>query len=1222
MFLKSKRALTILLGIALFCGNITPSFAKENHLMLPEKSAMEMAVEDVVEEKTLENIIDLEDTMYLDGTLFENNIVSGNDIITDNSMILENDMLPENSILEENDIISDDTILEENETVSENTVLEENETVSENTVLEENETVSENTVLGENSTISENNTLSENKIFSENNILLEEDSLSANSIEEMVAENVIVLKAGEKILGSYSKWSEVMEAIKEVASVTEEYTVEISQNLDLDEKLLIPSKIGRLIIKGTSESDKVILTYIGDVKLTSNVLIDSVELNAKKYNSKTKTYDTYFSTINLNGKELRMIDSSVQAAVLKGNNKSTLSLDNSRLIVQKNLTGVGTVELDNSYLKTKTASITSALMMQSSVLESESKITIKNIISNDEKNRIIYKDNSTKNLLNVTGTISSMTDEGDEKVLWRSIVEGKELTNEVKIRKNAITLQVNSLEETGYEKGSFLGNVSKAGAAWFVIGSRWEDSDGNTVRVIDGLTYKISTKLYSGNANDNVILYSSYQEAEESFVIEGSFSTLQEAFTEIDKIGNSAKYYKILLNNGQEEAASSYKKSLKFPSKTKGLLLRKSSGISEGNLYFKGNITLKSNVKFEDVVFRNTGKCNFSLGKFSLHLKNCYSNDSAQSVEINGITGNGVKKTSAICLEDTILKVNGSVNNVGQVEFLGQMQEEELVSNSVGEVIRIVPAYPELIANGKINVGNVILDTDAKITGSAKITRKKEIVTKITPEIIINDEISSAKNAKLYFDLQEKTENSYSLVDFSAIEMEDWKQEKGIQVVKSFYGKYPEVYLFRNSQYPLIKKGGYFTYYNTGKETIEEFSSVELSFVTEGKEEIIHCYSFADAVTEINNQKVKRDYVITLKKGIEDSSLKKPQSLKFPTKKYVNSLMLRGETEDENIKLGYLGNITFTSLVVLQDISFVQMIKVKGEYLNIAKVKEDYPSIMTLKTGGYDLKIEGDVDFNTPLKIDGGSKGSLILNGNMNTYTNDYKEDVKKGKYVIYGYLTNIHTLSLNDQFLELREVRNTRTGKKYTGSSNKITNLFLEEDAKVKITSVSERNSLEVQNLSVYNSDILVNGNIKLKNVVLEGEQKANIRGDKTFNITGNLEIRTDNGCLETRRKGEGKEPYLNISGKVFLMENTNPLYIGVYYETAVGEILRETPVNLYGATGAASQLLTAKYATIESFRPMEENYPGGEYSESNTNGYVLLKKGTKIYVTRYECK
>ena len=45
-----------------------------------------------------------------------------------------------------------------------------------------------------------------------------------------------------------------------------------------------------------------------------------------------------------------------------------------------------------------------------------------------------------------------------------------------------------------------------------------------------------------------------------------------------------------------------------------------------------------------------------------------------------------------------------------------------------------------------------------------------------------------------------------------------------------------------------------------------------MSFVTEGKEEIIHCYSFADAVTEINNQKVKRDYVITLKEVSEDNS--------------------------------------------------------------------------------------------------------------------------------------------------------------------------------------------------------------------------------------------------------------------------------------------------------------------------------------------------------------
>lgn len=734
----------------------------------------------------------------------------------------------------------------------------------------------------------------------------------------------------------------------------------------------------------------------------------------------------------------------------------------------------------------------------------------------------------------------------------------------------------------------------------------------------DNIQYpgEVATKLLSDDTAENVILYSSEEEREDTFKVESSFATLQEAFDEIEKIGNSSNFYQILLNNGQDGAATSSKMSLKFPKKTKGILIRSSEELQEGNLYFKGNIVLKSNVKFEDIIFRNTGKSNLSLGKFKLYLKNCYSNDNPEAVEFKLVTGNGVKNTSELILEDTILMTTGAVKNIGQVSFFSEHDQEELSASSMEEVLRVVPAFPEIAANGKINIGDVLLETDGKITGVAKITRKKGKITKIASDITINGEIVSESSEKLYLDLQEKTGESYTLLDFSAQEMETWKLEKGIRAAKAYFSKYPYVYLFRGNQSQLIKQEGYFTYYDTGTETGEDFYGVLLSFVSEGKTIEIYCHSFNDAVTEINNLKKKRDYTITLKKEVEVSSVKSPKNLKFPMKKFVNTLVIRGEKEGENLKLGYLGNLTMTSPVVLQNISFVQMTEFGGEYKRIKDVKSDYPGIVTIKTGGFDLTIEDRVDFDTPIRINGENKGSLILNGKLNTYTNDFEGGSLTGENVIYGMVENLHMLSLEDQSVSLRGVKIGRSGKKYTISNNIITNLYLEDDATLEVTGNNKNHSLTVQNLSVSNGRITVEGNGTFGNLVLSGEREAVIRVDKQFKITGTIEVKTDNARLETRRKGNKKAPYLNVSGKVIREENRNPIYVGVYYELSAGELMQEEAVKLYNAPQATAQLLTAKKAAADDFRPMEENYPGGEFTEDNTNGYVMVKKEKKIYV------
>ena len=79
--------------------------------------------------------------------------------------------------------------------------------------------------------------------------------------------------------------------------------------------------------------------------------------------------------------------------------------------------------------------------------------------------------------------------------------------------------------------------------------------------------------------------------------------------------------------------------------------------------------------------------------------------------------------------------------------------------------------------------------------------------------------------------------------------------------------------------------------------------------------------------------------------------------------------------------LYYTGGISFTSDIVLKDISFIQMLKGKNGFEDAAGEQYPYPKAVKVSAGGYAVTIEGAVSFNTPLELDGGSKGALRITG-------------------------------------------------------------------------------------------------------------------------------------------------------------------------------------------------------------------------------------------------
>lgn len=1059
------------------------------------------------------------------------------------------------------------------------------------------------------------------------------------------------LDGEEEPMKTFIRWSDAAAYLNTLANTPMEYVVEIAEDIEMTTALMLPAKVKGITFRGTAiesvdengepVASRIDITYTGDLKLLSDTTFENVNLIAKKYNSKKKIYEDYKSALNLNGKVLTLDDVEADFTSISGNAKAYLYMTDSDISVTKTVSSLGFLVMDNSYLEAVgNIAVTDTLTMMSSELVSSAAISLKNVISSDANNAITYGGNGSKNILTITGNVIS-DDESQENVYvsrtetdaeGNAVVVAKQAT----ARKNAIRISVKSLEGSGYSQAALLCNAAKAGAGWFVVGTEWDekaiDDEMKTIRVISYATYKKGNAIYCGETVENVKLYS-YNPVENSgyvlgeeadYVWESSFATLQEAFSEIDKLALNDRYYLVEVKADDKNVVTFDSKALTFPAKTKGILVSASGKDATANIYFKGAISLKSDVFFDGIVFVPTTATGMSLGNYELTLSGCDVDTSKAAGGFNKFSGSGVTGTSALTLIDTDLSVTGAVNGIGTLVYAENTMEDELQTNTTMQ--------PRLKANGAIAVGDVVLKTDGELVGLATVARKNGVVTKVTPQITISGEVySGTKNAPnnektLYLDLQEVVSKKYVSLDFDKSEMENIL-ESGLMIAKAVNVTYPNIQAMQRTGEEdslLVKSAGYLTYFEGGY-------GVELSFRENGQDYVIPCRTFADAVTEINNRKSKRDYIITLTEDMaeisgadQNSSIEVPKALSMPNKNYVNLLTIQadpdtlvvdevtGKNSIESTQLGFLNNITLTGNVILDNVQFVQMVKVDSAYKKMDVAKDNYPAAMTLNTAGFELSIVGDVTFNTPLILNGGSKGVLSFdeNGTITTLTNDYTGGEEKN--VIYGTVTSFASLNLNDVDLVINEYRSSRTSSKYAAVGSSITTVNMYEST-ITIAGDHAKGAFSNTNLNMDNSSLVVGGKVNLKNVTLEGDQKATISADTDFNITGTLTSRTNNAQLTTRLKGSGKAPYLNISGTVVRVDGASPICVEVYSEN--GALVKEH-VTLTNAPKVTAQLLTAKNGAARDFIPHKGNYSGGEYSVTNTKGYMMFKSGSNIYV------
>ncbi|MCC8140076.1 MAG: YDG domain-containing protein [Lachnospiraceae bacterium] len=1029
-----------------------------------------------------------------------------------------------------------------------------------------------------------------------------------------------------KSLKTFYNWSEVATYLNTLSNTSQTYIVKIPEDTDAEGALTLPSKVGKLIFIGASEDGaSVKLSWQGDLSLSTDLVFENIELDIRKTNSQTTAYN---SIVKLNGKTLTLdgVALTTDFASITGTGSSALVLTGgSEISTTGTVTTVDMTLEEGSTLNAAGAvKVTGTLTMENGTLDCSNAVTLTNVISNSDLNRIAYGAAGKTYALTISGTVTA-----DNSDMQKSVTLG----DSGEIRKGAIDIVAYAL--AGSDAADYSGYVysdtnkvnlltaAKASSGWFVVGS----SDDGTVRTgFKLLTYKADGKYIRCAQFDDMPVY--LENTDEGGVV-GAFSTLQEAFKEIDSLNDSSANYKITITADTltETAAS-----LTWPSKAQAVMIcadgySSSSAGTKATLVYKGALTLRCDVSLIGVELQPSNNKSINIGNYDLCIYD--GGISGSYAGTVAVTGSGVSKASKLKLTRTSMSI-GSLTNIQDLVLLSS----ELVVNgtiSVGNV-------ESYVRTDDSNITTTYSDSTSSLTGVAAVTLDKTgAATKVTPSITISGKIYGENGGEfgtdqLWSETYKATDltlclqtSAGAMIDFSESVYESLRVTTGIWLAKATNADSESLALSSSSNTKnltgtVIKTGGYLAW-TTASVTAQLYVSEDGS-----QTKLADCLSFADAVTEINNRKTAADY--TIKVSVGATSQDAPKALTMPTASYVKSLAIVSDVSGaSSTTLYYTGNLTMTSDTTLSNISFEQMAKSGSAYVSADTAKSGYPSIVTVSTGGKALTIDGTVTFNTPINLTGASKGTLTIpkGASLRTLTNNVStETAGDNESWLHGAVGSFAQITLGENVqLLISEYMASSTAKSATAAKlSGVASMTLDSGSSLCVGNsdagtYSTSASATITSLDLQGGSLKVMGSLTLGSVTLAGASPA-ITATKDFNITGKVVSETNSAVLSTWQKptskGTVQEPYLNVKGSVELDDAANKIQVAVY---ANGDMTAPTTLKMEADNSTKSaQLLTATSASTDCFVPYATNVNNkGEYP-SATDGYVLLKSGMAITV------
>ena len=288
----------------------------------------------------------------------------------------------------------------------------------------------------------------------------------------------------------------------------------------------------------------------------------------------------------------------------------------------------------------------------------------------------------------------------------------------------------------------------------------------------------------------------------------------------------------------------------------------------------------------------------------------------------------------------------------------------------------------------------------------------------------------------------------------------------------------------------------------------------------------VPCFSFADAVTEINNRNDKNaDYTITANES-DGYYEEHPETFAMPATVRLHSLTIQAPNQghkvlyygSKNAKgvVSAIGKIILTTDTTVKNITFMDAEVASKLDADPTTVPNRAP--LTLALGGKKAVFENATFEGRALLIDGGRNGDLTLTGDdcfkaVSDIDADYLAEYPT-ENIIEGNITNLKTLTIDDD------------------------SALLMRDYVSNARGAVAKSTLSVTNFTGNGNNIQSQGNVSLVNVSTEEteQEQTIIEADGTFTVSGNLNASSDNNLvLIGRQKNDrNKTPQLNVSGTV----------------------------------------------------------------------------------------
>ncbi len=1090
-------------------------------------------------------------------------------------------------------------------------------------------------------------------------------------------------------MGNYLKgftgWKDAMNYLSTVGNINTKYLVALNaEEVDFGGNMNLPSGVARMEIVGVNNRPVVLknngkINLVTDTKFENVTFEESTEIAANGW--ALELCGIRSVTVNDQKQELETAN---VIAKIEGTDNSVVFVQDSYMRIQE-VSDIEKLEMTASTLETESDISVGMLVLKNAMYDDTregnpsclnacgrdgngSKMEIDDIIIYGKANTLVYGD------LTIHGMLKSHTADGAETDYSNvfAVLEEKtetledgtpiaftyyriqedrptedingEIPEYVEVKRNAISL----MPYTGgvqIQDGDKLAVAENIPSTWFVFDYGWREFENDETAVeiesVIGVTHKVGDDIRFGrkdSADSDIVLsmcvgfetveneYNGEPYEEPIYAEIDRYETLQEAFDEIEKIGDSEQLYSIVLNSDVESETDFI-----FPSQAQCIWIEGAGSVK--NIRFPAQLNVRSHIDFKNVNIEPEAEIGtLNIDEYRVTIIDSKMKDDmavvgnggnselhAASSEIVISTLENVDILSAFLNAKVTVKEDIEVKTLwlrdnAAIYGLGAIKVTDIESYGSNTIVTI----PTIKKTEEEYDRTVIseITSNLAISGNVKVM-DIHAEAGVGQEALLNIELGKIEDGEIIFLTINDFAYKMMWSDKAVIAKAPMADTGRIVFNKGNDGEY-------NLRNYLYKKNGNIVCKYMGPE-------VELSYETKVNGESIlavtPCVYFADAIEEINNLKTKRNYTIRF---LDDVYYAK--ELKFPNKDCVDTLTLTsaenaGESESKTIfEIWYIKDITLTCNVDFKDIDLVQTDVIRTASGNSYKPVSKASKAVKINTGGNNLTFSGDsVRFNTPIALDGGNKGTL----NIDESTSIITESTQLPPYVegqdsyLLGTISKFAQVSVSQRlFLD----GFTASNGKYVPAEINVTALTIHSTDEEQFGDItvghdgSTGDKVKVNDLTLNGANLYVYGDAEFKNVTFaESAAELWVYGQK-FNITGVLTSTVDvtEEIIDTKPVLAGAklvtnvnsklEPVLNVSGTVALGDaNENRIVVRVMdpdnegltgnHAVPLGTTVNGKPYNNY--------LLKAKKANEKAFRADKDCTSG----KNEFTGYFLKK-------------